>query len=422
MPEISRPVHTSALPLAARATGSGVFTRVTQWIADTEHILFLVGFWPIALLLYWSVLSIDNNKDVAYFLQPWVDNAREGSLAYALRGEYTNYNPPYIYVLATVSRILYWLPAATVVKIISTAFIYIGAAACGPLVTALTGSRRQAWAAAALFPLIPTVFVNGGIWAQADVVYAAVILWCLAALARGRFNGACIIFAIAVAIKLQAAVLGPVFLYLLLSGRIGLLSIALSGGAYLLALLPAYVAGRGIVDLLSIYLRQGETFRELSRNAPNIQYYLQHYGNLDYDTGVSIFFPLVLAGVVISAIALRRCMKGSPVELVALACYCAILVPYFLPKMHERYFMLASVIAYVLAFVEIRWLHIFVLCEIGSLWAYSRILLGYSYGPYIGGLAMTGAVCLLLLRLLSSGQRPGQSPLHDGMGSHEGDR
>ena len=103
--------------------------------------------------------------DYTAFMGPWyqfIDT--QGGLA-ALRFNFANYNPPYLYLLA---------------------------------------------AATALFA--PSVVINSGAWAQCDSIYAAFCLGSLYFLLRAKPWWASIFFAIALSFKLQAMFFLPVLL------------------------------------------------------------------------------------------------------------------------------------------------------------------------------------------------------------------
>ena len=69
-----------------------------------------------------------------------------------------------------------------------------------------------------------------------------------------------------------------------------------------------------------------------------------------------------------------------------------LLLPFVLPRMHDRYFFLADIFTFLLAFkIRGTW-PIALLVQLGSLFAYTQFLFGYSLGPTIGAGFMTLAV------------------------------
>ena len=117
---------------------------------------------------------------------------------------------------------------------------------------------------------------------------------------------------------------------------------------YLLMMLPAALAGRPLVELLTIYLGQAGDFRELSKNAPNLYEFLPD----------SLYSPMVMIGIIVTVIILllwavtyrRHIADFQPGILLLCALASVVLVPFFLPKMHDRYFYPADVLSYLLAF------------------------------------------------------------------------
>ena len=92
------------------------------------------------------------------------------------------------------------------------------------------------------------------------------------------------------------------------------------------------------------------------------------------------------AASVLFVIAFRR-LEGTPVHLVALALLSAMILPFLLPKMHERFFFLADVLA--LAYVALRrdrlgWA-VFLLVETASVAALLGMMFRLQLPPVIGG-------------------------------------
>ena len=117
---------------------------------------------------------------------------------------------------------------------------------------------------------------------------------------------------------------------------------------YVLLCLPVILLGRDWVDVLTIYINQGETFRWLSGNAPNLYIFIS---NRYYQTGLWIGLVIAFIGTCtwIAVTALRnKTFNRDQLALTALVSVS--LLPFLLPKMHERYFYPADVFSLVIAF------------------------------------------------------------------------
>jgi hypothetical protein len=111
------------------------------------------------------------------------------------------------------------------------------------------------------------------------------------------------------------------------------------------------------------------------------------------------------AASILFVIAFRR-VEGTPRNLVALALLSAMLLPFLLPKMHERFFFLADALA--LAFLALRrdplgWA-VFLLVEIASAAALVGVLYRLPLPPVLGGVMMLAAI-LILARSLRYGSQ-----------------
>jgi hypothetical protein len=88
------------------------------------------------------------------------------------------------------------------------------------------------------------------------------------------------------------------------------------------------------------------------------------------------------------------------VDLLAVAAFFAVLVPYTLPGMHERYFYLGDVLTVVLACYRHRLWYVAVMVQVASLGAYTPPLFGWFHdGPSVLMMALAlvmGAAVLIL--------------------------
>jgi Gpi18-like mannosyltransferase len=235
---------------------------------------------------------------------------------------------------------------------------------------------------------------------------------------------AAVFFAIALSFKLQAVFFLPVLIIVLVVNRQKLLALLAVPAVLAVLLLPAALAGRDVTSLLMIYpnqvtgsgsaggtpgfiggsqdgqfggarpgakgslgQRQGGFGQSggfqggaergagtsLTQNAPTI---------FQWVTGTSTvlkYLGLVAAGIVtlaIAAAALYRRRKLEVAQIVVLATTVVLIVPFFLPEMHERYFFLADVLTIVTAFYVRRYWLVAVVVSACSLLSYWPFLWG----------------------------------------------
>jgi Gpi18-like mannosyltransferase len=190
------------------------------------------------------------------------------------------------------------------------------------------------------------------------------------------------------AIKAQSAFLAPFVLALIVRER-KWAALVVPPCIYLLAIAPAWMAGWPLSDLLSIYQRQYEYLSWLS-TAPNIWAAPQ----------ILVAHPpywVFLVGYFATAAATILYVWRFREPLLIAALLSAILVPWLLPKVHERYFLLADVLALAAALVDRRAVLILACVQLGSLFALMAYILVWLPLIVIGSVFMTTALYLLLM-------------------------
>jgi Gpi18-like mannosyltransferase len=167
--------------------------------------------------------------------------------------------------------------------------------------------------------------------------------------------------------------------------------------------------GRPFVDLLTIHIKHAEAYPALVLNAPNLYQWLPYHRAIEK---ASLFFAI--------AMIFLFCYVGyqSKVEfekniIIKLATASAILTPFVLPHMHERYFFPADVLAIVYAFYFPRFFFVPILVITASFFSYIPVIFFNEVKPtLIPFLAVLMAVALIvtvidLVRSLYPGLRGG---------------
>jgi Gpi18-like mannosyltransferase len=347
----------------------------------------------------------DVSRDMAHFLFEWVDDLRRMGIP-GLAQTNANYNPPYLYLLLGGLAVAPGAGAADLTKSISTIFdVALGAAVAWslwPRDGAPGTSRWQRPAAGfALTLILPTVWMNSAVWGQCDAIYTFWLVLGFTFAQRRQDIPAALCLVSALAFKLQAAFLGPVVLALIwcTTGRLKFVAVLAIG--YLIWLWPSVLAGRTWGDALTVYLRQATTEMDLSLGAPNLWTIANRLITSDDSRRLAVLAGLA-ATTVLALAAIPFCvrlLRQSRQHLLPLACTAAFLVPFLLPKMHERYFFPSDVLAVALALRDRRWVPIAVLIQVGSAtacMAYLTDLPGNWLRP--PGILADCVVAVLLLR------------------------
>lgn len=255
----------------------------------------------------------------------------------------------------------------------------------------------------------PTVFLNSSLWGQTDILYTTCLVACIFFLLKDKGSLACLAYGIAFAFKFQAIFLAPFLLLMLIKRKIPWWGIFIVPGVYFVAILPVWIAGRPLWDLLTIYASQAEVSQLLTRSAPNLYAWLP---NSQY----GILFPaglILAAGVILLylAVAYKSSTKIAGSTIVQLAFVSAVIVPFFLPKMHERYFFCAEVLAIVYGFYFPEYFYIPIMTSVISTFTYISVLFKTNIIPlpYLG-LGMLVVILIVVRKLMLTLYAPPAPP------------
>jgi Gpi18-like mannosyltransferase len=360
----------------------------------------------VAVVVRVSLYDFQSGDYRAFFGQWYTFIKSNGGFA-ALRYQFADYNVPYLYLMALLTYLP--VPVLAGVKTISVLGDLLLAFYVYRLVALRYPRGWKAFAAAAVVALLPTVVMNSSMWGQCDSIYAAFAVGGLYYAVRSRPWLACVFFGLALAFKLQVIFLLPVLAVLVLRRKVPW-SALLAIPAMVLALdVPALLVGANPADLLSVYTNQVGEYSQLTLNAANV-YQLFSFDSSVRSLGVFVAGVLVIALI---AYAVFGNVRLTVFHAVLLGAVFVVLVPYFLPSMHERYFYLADVLSVVVAFYRPRRLWpVPVLVQFASAFSYAPFLLQRGFGQettlvsfWVLALAMLAALVLLLWEFIGTAER-----------------
>jgi Gpi18-like mannosyltransferase len=355
-----------------------------------EDFLFVTLCVALALVLRLALFPYET-YDYHSFLGPWYDHLRENGFQ-GFKTGFSNYTPPYLYLLWLATYLpvpkLYAIKSIGLLGDFALAFVVL-------LVVRLKYDRRPVWLAAfAAVLFAPTIFFNSALWGQCDAVHTTFLLAALYCLLRRWPGRALLFFAIAFAFKLQALFLLPLFFVLWAKGELPLKYFLLLPIVYLALCLPVLLAGRPLYDLLTIYLEQATTYRRLTSSAPNLYQWLPDNAGVFGHAG--LIFAIALVGFLSFACLRSEARWGNHLT-VRLALVSALLVPFALPYMHERYFYAADCIAIVYGFYFPRRFYIPLTVVTISLFSYFPFLFNDMTVISLPYLALALAVVLVVV-------------------------
>lgn len=360
--------------------------------ARYDYIMIIIIGVTFAILLRLSLIEFKSIDFIGYF-RPWFNELKLHGF-HSFKSNFYDYYPPYLYLVYLLVRFFPNAPAIIVTKIPSMTADFV----CAFFVYLIVRFKMRTGAVpifAALVTLFaPTVVINSAFWGQTDALYAAAILVGLYFLINNKKMSALFFIGIAFSFKAQTIFLAPLLLGLFLKKEINWKHLLLIPLVMALALVPTWMAGRPLLDLLQIYPAQAGEFEQLTLNAPSLYALLP-----DNPQTYQVFFPMgiALSGILVllfSFLIFKSSAKLTPGLLIELALISFMIIPFFLPKMHERYFYPADVISIVFAAYFPGYFFVPVVMGAISFYAYLPYLFGQEPIPMsVLALALFFLIC-----------------------------
>jgi len=352
--------------------------------------LLLAAF---AIFFRTSYLNQANNDMTVYNL-PWYHTLAEQGIANALATDFTNYNPPYTYLLALATLTRSFLSPLIAIKLIPTFFDLFGAFLIYKI-TRLKYQKVTSFLAATVYFSAPSIMLNSSYWGQTDSIYTTLLLASLYLILIEKPAAAMAAFGFSLATKAQAVFFIPFLGILFLQKRIHWRYSFIVPLVYLLAILPVVMLGRPLLDTLLIYTNQANTAEKLSANAPNLYYFFS------YDAYKRILPLGLLTTITLIPIWIFTSAKNARLydnkNLFLYAFLSTVLTPFLLPKMHDRYFYPADVFSILLAFYNPELWFIPVIYQFISTASISVFLFNLStQAVVLAGIVNSGAVAYML--------------------------
>jgi Gpi18-like mannosyltransferase len=328
------------------------------------------------LVLVRGTLLYFKSTDYNNFLVHWVSKMRDLSIAEAMVAKIGDYNMPYLYVLMLISR--FEVSDLYLIKLVSISFDIVLAYYAMKIVSIKFESINIQIAAFIATLCIPTVILNGAFWAQCDVIYTALALAALYYGFTDKSIKSFVFFGLAFAVKLQTVFIAPMLIVFLFLRKVRIRDIWVLIATFFATLVPAIIAGRSFMSTISIYSEQTNSYPNMVLNTPNIYALL---GNVRFEN--FNFAAIMLAGIATISLLyflyVNRNKITTATDYVSIAFAFVLLIPMLLPRMHERYFFMADVLAVVLAFFNKKRWYFAPIIIIGSYMTYVRFLLGREY-------------------------------------------
>ncbi len=394
----------------------------TQHTGQKDLVFYSLGALLLCVSLFIRTISYPiQTSDYQYFVKVWYGLLASQPGLSAFKTVFANYAPLYLYFLKGLTYLSTAFGGALSpllgVKLLSAAFdVIIALIICGILraIDKERFTRSSLFLSFAIVFSIPTLILNSSLWAQCDALYAAGVLGSLYYIVKDKPLGAALAYAFAFCLKLQAIFFLPIIVGYLLAKRGKALYLLFVPGLFALSIVPAWLAGGSFSSWALQYLGQTGDYSYINLNSPSVFAFVDAM-----HLSASLQTMLGNVGLVLAALAAlaltvatfrlyfraesRAAIPASTI--LQLSLLCILIIPFFLPHMHERYFYLGDVLAVLYALYDARTWFIAVLAVGASFFAYLFYLAGYV--PFFGKMQLplwagASAILLSLLVLLIS--------------------
>ena len=371
------------------------------WLLEYAGTLKSTAAFFLSLVLlggafYLRYLCLDyKTLDYINFLSKWVDHFSDnkGFLAFSESMSGCNYNIPYLYFLALFSY--FRVSDLYLIKLLSVFFDVVLAYSAMQLVGKV---NDRVWAKLMCFFTVlylPTVILNGALWAQCDSIYVALAVLSIYLALDDRPVLSMICITLSFGFKLQAVFIMPILMVLYFRGKLTLPHFLLFPVTYLILILPAVLLGRPLKETITLYVDQAGTVGSgMNYNSPSVFSLIRDMPSekMASATGIIAAFALMFIVLMICYM-MRRDLTDKAV--IAAAAVLAIGIPFLLPHMHDRYFFAADIFSLILAFSYLPAAPAAPMVQYASLLGYHAFLKQrYLLPMSCGGKALVGALVI----------------------------
>lgn len=340
---------------------------------------FYLAISLFAALIYTQIYHYVGG-DLEKYVLLWMDYIQSNGRWAALKDAFHQYSAPYLILLTLFSYLEDILTKLQIIKLISVLGLFATTFVFYLLVSKHGNQRISVPLLTSSFLFVPTIITNAVIWGQVDIFYSGLVLLSFLFLLKEKVVIAIVVFGAAISFKLQAIFFAPFLLMAVLMKKRSALLLLIIPLVYFFLNIPFLFAGRDFQDVATIYFQQSKFLDLLAVNSPNPWFWV--YGALNnYPALYDALYPYLtilgllltsIAGVGIASIGLLR-DKLSAYQNMLIATLCLGLMPYLLPKMHDRYFFPADIFSFALIAFNARLWPIALTFQLGS---------GFAYIPY----------------------------------------
>ncbi len=369
-----------------------------------KNYFILVAVTSLFALLVRIVPLNFQSEDYYVWLSRWFDYLKENGGFKGLGSYIGDYNAPYMTIMAALT----YIPVNSLysIKAVSIFFDFVLAFSASYLVAMLVNNDKKVYALVsyALVLFMPQVIVNGAMWGQCDSIYSSFAMMALILLIKEKYWQSFILLGLSFSFKLQFIFILPVFVIMYVCERkFSILNFFIIPIVDIVLSLPAIIAGKTIISLVTVYFGQATEYSGLVYHFSNMysSVYLFHNKN---SLMPEIYARVKIIGIIISFMILimllfyflYKKVQWNKDKIVVLALLVLVIVTYTLPGMHDRYLYMGEVLSIIYYLVYRRNFPIIFMMNINAIITYFIFLTKIPLAKIIPFLAIVYGVTIVL--------------------------
>ncbi len=263
------------------------------------------------------------------------------------------YSPPYLYLLAAAIPLTKWFSTVEVIKLVSIVFDFLSAIAMFYLVRLKFPTGWKKWAGFLLYvsrrPCSSTAPTGVNLTGFTQLFYWSACILCVPVEFRCHWCS----LPPRWPLNFQAVLFVPLYVVLFFQKKISWWKFFIVPIVFFLWMVPAYLNGYPLLAPFTTYLGGATQFQSITMNTPNLYTFLPN-------TFYRLIVPLgTFVGAVICLMliwmTIRRENEFTTERIILFTLLISVIMPFILPKMHERYFYPAALFSIILFFYQPRY-------------------------------------------------------------------
>ena len=350
-------------------------SKSISFLLTTVGLLLFAALYAYSVNIFWNEGTMDLGAHFEWY-ESLLNSDFSGSI---LNTPPDYYTPVYAYILVIIKNYTNISSGLHAMKTMTIAFHLISVFFSWRIIYFLTNSLQRSFCGACLVLFAPTAFLNINLVVHFDSIYCALGLASIYFFLRRKPVFGLIAFGIGFTIKGLIIFLLPAIIIYLISEKIRLRYLLTLPACYLLLILPAGFAGKDMLPMIMTYYERGSSWNALTWNAPNVYQFIP-------SNNFSLFAPLGIFGICVATFLFvftlfKEKVRFNKRSLLILFLISLVFFPFFLPKMHDRYFFFADILSIVYVFIYPRYFLVPILITCASFIAYLPFV-GANYSQF----------------------------------------